>query len=210
MNTSNFPFEVKGVSDQGEFSGLAAGYSNVDFGGDLIEPNAFREFDLTKDGRIRILAAHDQGAVIGKGLLSESAEGLAVRGKLNLAVQRAREVYELMLDSTLDALSIGFSVLPGGAEFRGGTRHLKALRLHEISVVGWPMNQLARVSSVKSRPQDVGDLEERLRAEFALSGREARRVAGAAWKQLHRDEPEDLAGVIAGLKSVSKILNKGY
>lgn len=209
MDTTHFPFQIKQVNDEGAFTGIAAGYSNVDHGGDMIAPGAFREFDLTKDGQIRILAAHDQSDVIGKGLLSESTEGLAVRGKLNLAVAKARETYELLLDSTLDALSVGFSILPGGSEFKSGTRHLKALRLHEISVVGWPMNQLARISSVKSRPNDISDLETRIREEFSLSSREARRMAGAAWRQLHQEEIEDFDGLIDGLKNISNILKKG-
>src|SRR3990167_6809113 len=117
MRILNCPMEIKELSDTGSFEGLASTYGGApDLGGDIIAPGAFKEFKLTKDGQIRILDGHNPRAPIGKGFLTDTHIGLAIKGKLNLGVSNARNVYEMMKDGVSDGLSIGFDVLPGGQE----------------------------------------------------------------------------------------------
>ena len=64
---------------------------------------------------------------------------MRVRGKLNLAVERARDIHALMRDGGVDGLSIGFRVERARAERPTGLRRLEKLDLWEISIVTFPM-----------------------------------------------------------------------
>ena len=72
-----------------------------------------------------------------------------MRGKLNTAVARARELHALMKDCGVDGLSIGFRVERARADKRAGLRRLERIDLREISLVTFPMLPGARVSGVK-------------------------------------------------------------
>src|SRR3712207_8731655 len=63
---------------------------------------------------------------------AEDVRGLRVRGQLNLAVERARELHALMKDGAVDGLSIGFRVERARADRRAGLRRLdrKSTRLN--------------------------------------------------------------------------------
>jgi HK97 family phage prohead protease len=184
MRYVSAPLEIKQLDERGTFEGLAAVYGNVDLGGDVIEPGAFKEFVETRDGNVRILDGHNMRSPIGKGKLTDTHLGLAIKGRLNLAVARAREVYELMKDDIIDGLSIGYDILPAGSELLdSGVRKLKALKVWEVSTTPFPMNSSALVSSVKGieRVSDVRELEELLRDAAGLSARQAKLHAGAIW-----------------------------
>jgi HK97 family phage prohead protease len=145
-----FPFEVKQLEDSGSFEGLASVYGNVDLGGDIVERGAFKEIMTTRDGSIRVLDAHNTRAPVGKGTLTDTPDGLRIRGQLDLQVGRARELLSLLKKGILEGLSIGFDILPGGAEVRNdGVRLLRALKLWEVSLVAFPMNPAAQVAAVK-------------------------------------------------------------
>lgn len=208
------PLELKELEDSGTFRGLASVYNNVDLGGDVVLPGAFKEFVLTKDRQIRILDSHNTRAAIGKGRLSDTQTDLAIDGKLNLAVTRAREVHALMKDGIMDGLSIGYDVLPGGAEFReDGVRVLKGLKLWEVSVTIFPMNPEARVGAAKSALAcaSIAELEDLLREALLLPSRRAKRLASAAWPILAgRETPEldgeQLAALTDHIHSLNKLL----
>lgn len=179
------PFEVKQLDERGTFEGIASVYGNVDLGGDIVLPGAFKEFVETRDGQVRVLDAHDSRRPIGKARVTDTHLGLAVKGRLNLAVTRAREIYELMKDGIVDGLSIGYDVIqPDGSEVRAdGVRVLKKLKLWEISTTIFPMNPSALVSDVKSleRVTDIRELEDLLRDAVGLSRAQAKLHAGAIW-----------------------------
>lgn len=185
------PFEIKELDERGTFEGLAAVYGNVDLGGDVVEPGAFKEFVTTKDGHVRILDGHNTRMPIGKGRITDTHLGLAIKGRLNMEVNRAREVHALMRDQIIDGLSIGYDVLENGSELRpDGVRRLKALKLWEVSTTAFPMNQSALVSSVKSveRVRDVRELEDLLRESTGLSRSQAVKFAGEIWKTVGQRE----------------------
>lgn len=185
------PLGLKSASDVGEFEGTLAAYNNVDLGNDIILPGAIKEFDLTPDGQIRILDSHDTHAAIGKGKLTDTPTGLQIKGTLDLAVARARELLSLMKKGIINGLSVGYSVLPGGQEFRDdGVRLLKRISLSEASLVVFPMNPLARIHSVKSIDQckTLAEWEAVLRS-LGASKRKARVCALHNWPILKGDEP---------------------
>jgi len=181
MQHLHCPMEIKEVTETGSFEGLASVYGNVDLGGDIVMPGAFKEFVKTRDGSIRILDSHNTRAPIGKGTVIDSHMGLVLKGTLNLKVSRSRDVHELMKDGIIDGLSIGFDILPNGSEVResDNVRLLKELKLWEISTVVFPMNQMATISAVKNFQQitNIREYENFLREVGGFSKEQAKILA---------------------------------
>jgi len=92
----NFRFELKSLAVEGSFEGVAAVYGNVDLGGDVIEPGAFSKSLTDKGGEVPILWQHDSREPIGLGKLSDSREGLLVKGELALESPAAQKAYGLL------------------------------------------------------------------------------------------------------------------
>lgn len=188
-----FPFAVKTAGDSGSFEGLLSTYGgSPDLGNDLVLPGAFVKVETTADGHIRIFDSHDVHSPLGKGKLTDTPAGLHIKGVLDLAVARAREVLSLMKSGIISGLSIGYSILENGSETRAdGVRLLKRLHLIEASLVSFPMNPLAQISSVKtiSSYKIIGDLESALRS-LGYSKRKARVCAAHNWPILRGPEPE--------------------
>lgn len=135
----------------GEFEGYASLFNLPDLGRDLVEPGAFtRSLARRGPSGIRLLWQHDPAEPIGQWLMvREDRRGLFVRGRLSLAVARAREVHALMREGAVDGLSIGFRTVTARTDRRGGYRRLIEIDLWEISVVTFPLLPQARVSAVK-------------------------------------------------------------
>jgi Escherichia/Staphylococcus phage prohead protease len=154
FETKDFDLEVKGVSDKGTFEGYASTFGNVDLGGDKMMPGAFAKTLAEHKSRGTsplMLWSHDPRSPIGvwKEML-EDASGLYVKGDLLIdqKVPSADMVHSLLKAKAVRGLSIGYRVKE--AEPEENIRLLKAVDLKEVSVVGMPMNQRARVDTVKS------------------------------------------------------------
>lgn len=148
---------LSAVAEDGVFEGYASLFGVADLGKDVVMQGAFSE-SLRKRGvkDIRLLWQHDPATPIGRWLsIAEDRRGLRVRGRLNLAVERARDIHALMRDGAVDGLSIGFRVERARAERPTGLRRLEKLDLWEISVVTFPMLPGARVETVKHRSSDI-------------------------------------------------------
>jgi HK97 family phage prohead protease len=157
MEIFNAKLQVKELDAQGRFVGLASVYNNVDLGGDVVMPGAFSRTLKARGNEVPILYQHNMREPIGLGTLTDTASGLQIEGKLVLTVARAKEAFDLMRERILKGLSIGYDVVRD--EIRSGARHLKELKLYEVSLVTLPMNELATISVVKSRE----DLEPQIR-----------------------------------------------
>jgi len=110
------PQALDAVDADGIFEGYASLFGIADLGKDVVMPGAFAD-SLRKRGAsgVRLLWQHDPSEPIGRWLaIEEDRRGLAVRGKLNLAVERAREIHALMREKAVDGLSIGFRVERAG------------------------------------------------------------------------------------------------
>jgi hypothetical protein len=145
-----------GVAEDGMLEGYASLFGVADLGKDVVAAGAFAA-SLSRRGAagVRMLWQHDPAEPIGRWLaLAEDALGLRVRGRLNLAVARAREIHALMRDGAIDGLSIGFRVERARTD-RAGLRRIERLDLWEISVVTFPMLPGARVSGVKGALPDA-------------------------------------------------------
>ncbi|MDX3805472.1 MAG: HK97 family phage prohead protease [Bosea sp. (in: a-proteobacteria)] len=136
----------------GIFEGYASLFRIPDLGKDVVEPGAFRD-SLARRGPsgVKLLWQHDPAEPLGRWLsLSEDSRGLFVRGRLSLAVARAREIHALMREGAIDGLSIGFRPERARNEPRTGLRRLERVDLWEVSIVTFPMLPQARVSAVKT------------------------------------------------------------
>lgn len=158
------PLHVKTVPTDGSgvFTGLASTYGgDPDHQGDVVERGAFAESIL----RWRALGDYppilfnhsleSANARIGKIIsMQEIDEGLLITAMLNLKNKRALEVYEALLDGSLDQLSIGYATITQYKrdDGKGGQFNvLSKLDLIEVSIVAVPANPRARVLDVKAR-----------------------------------------------------------
>ena len=219
------PFELKTIetvtqddgAEVGVFEGLASTFGNRDMMGDLVEPGAF-------GGALARPGAHDTRAPIGVWeRIRETAAGLDVKGRLVLDVQQAREAFALLKAGAVDALSIGFSVRRGGAEFdrERSLRRIKAIDLWEISVVTFPANPKARVARIKAADPGASgggpglpterEFERLLTRDAGLSRSQARTVLSSGYQALltTRDAGGGLDDLVASVKRVTTRMAAG-
>lgn len=151
-----FKFELESSDESGEFSGYAAVFGNRDSGDDIIEKGAFSKTIREDFDRIKILALHnDCWLPVGKPIeLREDEKGLFIRGKIS-DTSMGRDIQTLLKDGVLNELSIGYDAVAFDFDSETGVRHLKEIRLWEVSVVTWAMNDQARIEEVKSVAEDL-------------------------------------------------------
>jgi uncharacterized protein len=157
MEHLNVKLQVKSLDEAGKFSGLASVYGNVDLGGDVVEPGAFTKSIVDRGGEVPLLFHHDTSQPIGVVKLQDTSAGLMVEGQLVLATVKGAESYALLKARALRGLSIGYSHVK--SVMVAGVRRLREVKLHEVSLVSVPMNELALVTAVKA---DDGDIAEQV------------------------------------------------
>ena len=165
----SFSFELESADEStGEFSGYAAVFGNRDSGNDIIEKGAFAKTIVEDFNRIKILALHNNCWLpVGRPIeLREDDRGLFIRGKIS-NTSLGRDIRTLLKDGVLGELSIGYDAVVFDYDSETGIRHLKEIKLWEVSIVTWAMNDQAKIEDVKS-------LVEELRTE-AKTGKISRR-----------------------------------
>lgn len=216
------PAEFKFAGDSGVVEGYASVFNNTDLGGDVVLPGAYKQFSRTRDGKVLMLYQHDPRSPIGKADTSQDTHGLHFRAQLVLDDPTAKRAYNHMRAGLLDGVSVGYSVLSGGAAHKADHRELSALHLHEISAVTFPMNPAATIETVKSAMDcgDVRELEQLMRDALGLSARKASAFATRCWPILRDrdgrdDDREDreavqakVAQIAADVQSFNSILRK--
>lgn len=80
--------------------------------------------------------------------VSVDGDGLKVRGRLNMEVQRAREIRAMLIAGDISGLSIGFRRLADEPRAKG-IRHITKAELVEVSFVAMPSVPGSRVTSVR-------------------------------------------------------------
>lgn len=199
MNELDFALETKALDEEGHIEGLAAGYGNVDFGGDVMLPGSITK-SLSGKSSIPMLMfhKHDRPAGVWTGF-NETSDGLLVKGRFAMSTRQGKEAHSLVKDGALAGLSVGLNNVK--AKFVGQNRHIHEANVHEISLVTVPMNERTQVLSVKTadalaswvagdRP-DQRELEAILKAAFSVSNSEAERMANAVLK--HRGARDPIA-----------------
>jgi HK97 family phage prohead protease len=142
----NQHLEIKSLEQDGSFEGIAAAYGNVDSQGDRIEPGTFK---AAEGEQIPLLFAHKTDQPIGFATVTETAQGLLVKGKLLLDTVAGSEAYSRLKAGVLKSLSVGFVLPKEGFSIKAGIRVISKAILKEISLVVFPANPLAAVTAVK-------------------------------------------------------------
>ena len=191
MDTLAFPFEIKALDDAGAIAGIAAGIGNVDHGRDRFAPGAFAKSLSERAGApIPMLLHHDFKRPVGVWTdLRETSAGLEAAGTILTKTRDGADAHELVKGGALRGLSVGFQTIR--KTFAGDVRELHEVKLHEVSLVPAGMNDRARVLSVKS-VANIGDLRDLLQ-EAGFSTREAKTMAGAAWRAIDKQSDDATA-----------------
>ncbi len=190
MNHLDFALDTKAVTEDGQIEGLAAGYGNVDAGGDIVMPGALAR-SLTTRKSVPMLMYHDQTRPAGVWTdFAESPGGLIIKGQISMSSQIGREAYGLVRDGAIGGLSIGYRTVR--EQLVGKTRQLLELALYEVSLVTIPMNERAVITAVKTITDgsvlpSLPEFENFLR-EAGFSKSQAAAIAGKGLKSLHRSE----------------------
>lgn len=139
-------------ADDGAIEGVAVRFDVVDSYRTTFDRAAF-----AWDGkRLPLLWSHDRHEVVGSvRSVAVEADGLKIRGKLNLEVQRAREVRAMLIEGDIGGLSIGFHRLKDEPR-TGGIRHITQAALREVSFVALPSVPGSRVTSVRVHQSETG------------------------------------------------------
>ena len=160
--------DIKAINDDGTFEGILSPYGNVDEGGDVVEPGAYTKTLAEKGTVVPLLWQHKQDIPIGELTLEDRPDGLYCKGKLLLDDPDAKKAYLYIKNRIVRGLSIGFESVKDTVE--KGIRHLREIKLWEGSIVTFPMNLSAVITSVKSRFGTKGDFMEELEEIQTLAG----------------------------------------
>jgi uncharacterized protein len=197
-----FAFKAEKVEDDGTFKGYGSVFGNVDSYDEIVAPGAFAkslaEIKAAGDP-LPVLWQHNPDKPIGGYTeLSEDKHGLKVSGfLLKDDVAQAAEAYALMKARVVKGLSIGYYVRSDSYDEKTGIRTLTELDLREISVVTFPANEQAQVSTVKSalaymlksgQLPSIRIFEEFLR-DAGFSKSQAAAIANGGLSALSRGEP---------------------
>ena len=159
--------DVLPIDASGRFAGYASVFHKLDEGGDIVLPGAFRKsLGLRGKHRIKMLFQHDPKDPVGTwDTIREDDYGLYVEGRLVPEVPRAEALRRLIARGAVDGLSIGFRTVKATREGRSGNRRLHEVDLWEISIVTFPMMDLARIAPNSPRNPR---LERSLQAAIAV------------------------------------------
>ena len=166
--------EIK-AAGEADFEGLLSVMGVKDLDGEIVDEGAFTRTLKHKNGRVPLLADHDHrgGSRLGVAILEEQGKNLHLKGLMNLEKEIARDTLSdirfNLKHEIATGLSIGFQTIKDAVV--EGVRHLKEVALWEGSVVTFPANPEAIVTSSKSKKNfnldlaGIVDYAESLRAE---------------------------------------------
>ncbi|MCW5704287.1 MAG: HK97 family phage prohead protease [Bradyrhizobium sp.] len=181
----------------GTFSGYGAVFNNIDDGGDLILPGAFKDTlaEWQADGNLpKMLWQHgigdDGNDMLPIGVwtkMEEDSTGLAVEGLLDpIDTERGKTIHAGMKNRAIDALSITYvatDVVYGSKE-GDPFRTIRKLDLYECGPVLFGMNELATIDQTKAASliKTVRDFENFLRDVGGFSHAAAKAIASGGYK----------------------------
>lgn len=193
MEHKQVDFQVSDVSDEGTITGYGSVFGALDSGNDIVLPGAFKKSLAARGGKpIPMLWNHIDSFPIGKWTeVSEDERGLKLTGKFTMASTKAQEIHALAKDQVISGLSIGYKTKNAEVDKSSGIRRLKELDLWEVSIVTFPMLDIAQIETIKSDEGSIG-LEEFLsmtdrEQERVLTKRDARQLSRSAAISLMRD-----------------------
>jgi HK97 family phage prohead protease len=168
MERTTFELEFKELSEEGQFSGYLSTFDNVDAGGDMVEPGAFKK-TLREKKAFPLNWGHVPSVpdlVVGSFGGKEDEKGLKVDGEFFLDLEGGKKAYltakKLFEKGIKMGLSMGYKTMKYINETVDGllVRKLKEVKLKEGALTLFPMNEEAGLDAIKSE-----DLEQKPSAE---------------------------------------------
>jgi HK97 family phage prohead protease len=182
--------EVRNIDDDARtFEGYGSVFGTLDSYADTVKRGAFKRSLKEWKGKGRMPAMlwqHNPDEPVGVWTeMAEDETGLLVKGKL-LSTGRVPQAYEALKEGALSGLSIGFVTRKSQIDDESGVRTLTDVDLWEVSLVTFPANDPARVTSVRATGEwpDEREFEEWLRRDAGLSRAESKRVIATCYKRL--------------------------
>jgi len=157
MENKTLDFEIKELTEEGKFSGYLSTFGNADYGGDVVDPGAFKK-TLRENKTFPLAWQHQFGTpdlFVGSFEAKEDEKGLFINGEFFTDQEGGLKAYKLVKKffekGIKVGLSMGYKTIKDVLEkIEGGfLRHLKEVKLKEGSITLFPMNELARVETVK-------------------------------------------------------------
>jgi len=164
MEIKTFEFEIKQLNEEGEFSGYLSVFGNMDAGGDIVDPGAFKK-TLRERKRFSLNWGHRPShpdLVVGSFGAEEDDKGLKAEGAFFLDLEGGKKAYlvtkKLFGKGIKMGLSMGYKTMKHINEMIDGmlVRRLKEVKLKEGALTLFPMNEMALLEGIK---EEDGDLE---------------------------------------------------
>ncbi len=162
MEKKTFEFEIKELTEEGRFSGYLSTFGNVDAGGDVVDPGAFKK-TLRDNKKFAFLWAH-QGtpeAIAGSFTGKEDEKGLLIDGGFFLDLDGGLKSYKTAKKLMAEGIKLGLSMGYKTVKFLYDTiegitiRRLKEVKLNEGSITLWPMNEEALIGAIKEGGEEA-------------------------------------------------------
>ena len=202
--------------EEGSIEGYASVFGGVDSYGDTIEKTAFD--NVIKSGQKPLMFYQHNRWSIPIGVWEEMSvdeKGLKVKGRLNLELEEAREVYSALKFGSLNGMSIGFRMKDKDYEYDDeDICHIKNIsELLEISIVNFPADKEARIDAVKSEDRDLNDIRdcEHYLRELGISKKMAQKlisVIKTAKSAVSDSQKSEDAKLAAELEKIQQKLNQ--
>jgi len=157
IERKTFNLEIKELNEEGHFKGYLSTFGNVDQGGDIVDAGAFKR-TLKNQKTFPLTWAHDASTpdlVIGTFSGEEDEKGLLIDGEFFLDLDGGEKAYKtakkLFAKKIKMGLSMGYKTMKYTNETVEGMmiRRLKEVKLQEGALTLFPMNEEARVESIK-------------------------------------------------------------
>lgn len=157
--------EWKTAGSSGELEGYASVFGNVDQGGDVVLPGAFRKTlaDWSRSKQpLPLIADHDlttDGVIGSVREAREDAVGLKIRAGFS-SDPKAQSVRVKMIEGHLSGMSFTYQAIKHymGQVAGKSARFLQELKLFEATVTPFPMNTLALASAKADSAKPYGDV----------------------------------------------------
>jgi HK97 family phage prohead protease len=168
--------DVRALADGSEgFDGYASTFWKIDSYGTAMKPRAFKKTLAERGDRIPLLWQHDPWTPIGKPTeLKEDRNGLAFKAQVITETRAGAEAMALLRAEVPMGMSFGFETVKSDRvkeadldkldwsdapkwytteEGRQDVRVIEEVKLWEISLVTFPANEAATISSVRKRQE---------------------------------------------------------
>lgn len=215
LNSLDSPLEFKFVESGsgGRISGYGSKFGEVDQGADTVVAGAYAK-SLKARGMPKMLFQHDPSQPLGAWVdVKEDDVGLAVEGDLCLDCRAGLEAAALIKMKAISGLSIGYRTIKSEKDQTTGVRRLIEVELWEVSVVTFPMQASAGISSIKNLDEidgfDLSDIDYHLREAGGFSRQEAKRLLHrhAAILDQRKAEADFAVSRKAALDSLKRVLS---